>query len=282
MQIFHKIVYIPVFCLGFILNLSALVVFIRRGRWTNMHIYMMNLLVADSALIFFLPFRILDAYCPLKETILCTFLLSVHYVNMYASVYTVTAISVHRFVSVKFPFKTRANRSNKSVACIVCIFIWIAIVSVCSAFNGELQPDELQTCYERRQKPLKIEFFLILQVVGFLIPLSIIVICSIQTICVILGSNDDITEKEAKTERKRIVAVITANLVVFIVCFTPVHVAFLLKYIHSQDATSCNFADDHPYLHIFHEVSEWVATTSCCLDFFGYYFLLRRVFRVQN
>ncbi|XP_039540303.1 mu-type opioid receptor-like [Pimephales promelas] len=79
--------------------------FCRRPRadWTYMNIYITNMAIADCILLMLLPIRILSYYentwefstlwdhCN-KE--LCYVLVSVYYVNMYVSIFTVTAISV--------------------------------------------------------------------------------------------------------------------------------------------------------------------------------------------
>ncbi|KAJ8346201.1 hypothetical protein SKAU_G00303940 [Synaphobranchus kaupii] len=125
-EVFHKVAYIPVFALGLLLNSMALYMFIlKRASRTETDIYMMNLAVADFALILFLPFRIYDNFNRLNVWYFCRILICIHYLNMYASILTLTAISVHRFVLVKFPFNARAGgvplHSNKTAPPAVCL-----------------------------------------------------------------------------------------------------------------------------------------------------------------
>ncbi|CAB1452685.1 unnamed protein product [Pleuronectes platessa] len=73
--------YTPLFLLGFLINAAALRAFIaKRASWTDTHIYMFNLAIADSALVLFLPFRIFDAYSCLRKNPLvhCPHLRSLH------------------------------------------------------------------------------------------------------------------------------------------------------------------------------------------------------------
>uniref|UniRef100_A0AAV2JUW2 G-protein coupled receptors family 1 profile domain-containing protein n=1 Tax=Knipowitschia caucasica TaxID=637954 RepID=A0AAV2JUW2_KNICA len=90
--------YTIIFILGMLLQIGFFHGFFsKRGSWTDTHIYMFNLAVADSTHIFFLPFRIYDdIYECLPKTFLCTFLFNMHYLNMYASILTTAAVSVHR------------------------------------------------------------------------------------------------------------------------------------------------------------------------------------------
>ncbi|KAI3374367.1 hypothetical protein L3Q82_006195 [Scortum barcoo] len=142
--------YILLFVLGFAVNAAALRTFIgQRKAWTDTHIYMFNLVIADSALILFLPFRIYDAFISLPKTRLCTFLIYTHYINTYASILTTTAISFQRYLAVS-------------------------------------------------------------QIIHILLKV------------------DDKSE-----QRKSTIGIVTANMIVFIVCYTPIHIAFVANYLTS-------------------------------------------------
>ncbi|XP_052403700.1 G-protein coupled receptor 55 isoform X2 [Carassius gibelio] len=266
---FERVAYPPVFIVGLFFNVTALCIFCRLKRWTDTHIYMFNLLVADFLAIIFLPFRILEAFCPIKPSVLCTFLLCTQYSNMYSSIFTITAISFQRFIAVKFPFLTKALASrSKMIAISKCIFIWMIVVVICASNYGDLLPDKLQTCYDLRiTEKLVTRFFYLLEILGYLIPVLIVILCSTQTIYILIRSLKHVQGRD-KMERTNIAAIITANMFTFIVCFTPVHIGLLLQYIASDDLRD--------FVHVFLDVSEWIATTNCCLDSIGYYFLLKR------
>ncbi|XP_056598978.1 G-protein coupled receptor 55 [Triplophysa dalaica] len=264
---FERVGYTLVFSAGLVLNITVLFIFSRIKRWNDTHIYMLNLLIADFLAIIFLPFRILETFCSLDKTKLCTILLCMHFSNMYCSICTITAISVHRFLAVRFPFLGRADMAKRQkIAVSVCILIWTTITIICAIFHTDLSPDDLSTCYNRKQeKKLNLTFFLILEIVGYLVPLTIIILCSTQTIHNLVKSIKNV-EKIEGMKRKSIAAVISANMFTFIVCFTPIHIGFLLQYL-SKDKVLLWFLN----------VAEWIATTNCCLDSIGYYFLLKRV-----
>ncbi|XP_026781501.3 G-protein coupled receptor 55 [Pangasianodon hypophthalmus] len=278
LSIFQRVAYTLVFILGLILNTSALWCFTRTRQWTDIHIYMLNLLLADLLLTLFLPFRIFETYCPMSPTQFCTFLICVHYTNMYASVFTITAISIHRYIAVKFPMQNKTSGMSKGrrrkITSGTCAFIWLLVITLCITFRKNMYPEKLKTCYERKGDiRMRLEFLLVLEILGYLVPIVTITTCSIQAIWTVLKSIKDIqqhTEEETIDKRKSIMAIITANMIVFIVCFTPIHAGYLLRYIYDDN---CRF------VHIFYDVSEWLATTNCCLDSIGYYFLLKKVFR---
>ncbi|KAA0718623.1 G-protein coupled receptor 55 [Triplophysa tibetana] len=268
-NIFERVGYTIVFFAGLILNITVLFIFSRIKHWNDTHIYMLNLLIADFLAIIFLPFRILETFCRLDKTKLCTILVGIQYSNMYCSIFTISAISVQRFLAVRFPFLGRADKAKRQkIAVSVCILIWTTIAVICAMFNQDLKPDYLLTCFNRKaEKKLNLTFFLILEIVGYLVPLAIIILCSTQTIHNLVKSIKHV-EKIEGMKRKSIAAVISANMFTFILCFTPIHIGFLLQYL-SKDNT----------LFLFTDVAEWIATTNCCLDSIGYYFLLKRVSR---
>ncbi|XP_062285203.1 G-protein coupled receptor 35 [Scomber scombrus] len=261
--------YTSLFLLGFLVNAAAMYAFIaRQGPRTDTHVYMFNLVIADSALILFLPFRIYDAFFCLKICGLCTFLISLHYINMYASILTTTAISVHRYLAVRFPLQARSWRKKKQAAIFVCLVIWGFLVSISVGFRDNFESRNLWMCYERFPcSALPANFVILIMSLGYLAPLLIIVFCSSQIIFT-LFKTDEKTE-----EMKSTVAIVTANIIVFIVCYTPFHVAILVKYFHS-DCLCLHEIPDQTYL----AVSEWLAATNCCFDAISYYFLLKRFY----
>ncbi|KAK5613215.1 hypothetical protein CRENBAI_026166 [Crenichthys baileyi] len=165
--------YSLVFLLGLLINGSALWAFIaKRATWTDSHIYMLNLALADISLILFLPFRIYDAFFCLPKTFLCTFLLFIHYINMYASILTTTAISVHRYLPIRFPLQARSWRRKKEAAVSVCLLIWVFLVSIVVVFRQDNYPEKLWTCYERcKNRRLHLQFTVLLLSFGYLAPL---------------------------------------------------------------------------------------------------------------
>lgn len=267
-KILQGCAYCPVFFLGFVLNATALRAFVAKwGSWTDTHIYMFNLAIANFTLIFFLPFRIFDSFFCLPKSQLCTVLIHVHYINMYGSILTTTAISVQRYLAIIFPLQVSSWRRKKATASVVCLVMWTLLLTISTVFNKENQPGNLRTCYERcKNIRLKIEFLLTMQLLGFAIPLLIIIFCSTWIIYTLSMAKD-------KSEEKRsTMGIVMANMVVFIICYTPFHIVFLVNNLPTKPPDCCS---DYLPIHIYLLVSEWIASTNCCFDSIGYYFLLR-------
>lgn len=274
MHTLEAVGYSTLFLLGLGLNAAALYAFVtKRKSWKDTHVYMFNLNLADFAFILFLPFRVYDAIFCLPKTKLCTFLIFTHFINMYASILTSTAISVHRFLAIRFPLQAKSWRKKKATAFAVCLVFWGLLLIVCAIFKNENYPVNLWTCYERcKNKPLRGEFILIVTILGFLTPLLIIVFCSSQIISILSKVNDSSEE-----EKKSILGIVTANMVVFIVCYTPIHIAFIVNLYQKVPSDWQSLFQKLP-AHKFLLVSEWIASTNCCFDSISYYFLLTKFY----
>lgn len=261
------------FLLGFLVNAAALRAFIaQRGSWTDTHVYMFNLAIADFTLVLFIPFRVYDAFDCLPKTYFCTFLMFIHFLNMYASMMTTAAISVQRYLAIRFPIQTRSWRKKKETAFVVCLVIWGLLVTICFIFREDNAPEKLWTCYERcKNNRLNREFVFLIVFLGFLAPLLIVVFCSTQIISILKKLDDNSVQK------KSTIGIVTANMIVFIFCYTPIHIGFLVNYYVPVPP---DWQHKHIPAHLYLLVSEWIASTNCCFDSISYYFLLTRFYSV--
>ncbi|KAL4608120.1 lysophosphatidic acid receptor 6-like isoform X3 [Arapaima gigas] len=262
-NVFQKAAYIPVFTVGLFFNVLAIYIFLRgRSGWTDTHVYTFSLALANSVLLLFLPIRTYDSFHRLDCTPFCKLLISIHYLNMYVSIFTRAAISIHRCVAVNFPIYKRSRGPQKRVAFVVCVLIWVGAIGLNVAFHEDYSVEKFISCYERKWERLPAGHLELLLVVGFFIPLCVITVCTIQTI-VSLHKSGKVSKKTGMT------GIMTVNLVVFVICYSPIHVGFLLKFYIGK--CTCP-------TYLFYQVSEWMATTNCCWDPVGYYFLLKKFF----
>nr|XP_015216414.1 PREDICTED: G-protein coupled receptor 55-like isoform X2 [Lepisosteus oculatus] len=267
------IIYIPTFILGVLGNVTVLVIFVRgRRHWNDMMTYMTNISIADCFVLISLPFKIYSYYSTWTLPSLCFVFVSSYYVNMYVSIQTVTAISVVRYIAIKYPFKAQAIMSPWK-ALIVCILIWVLNCTVSSQFhlvdapeNPNKTDDDFRCFQKNTKKPLPLPFILILEIVGFLLPFSLMTFSSLQVI-------RTLSKQKQVGEKTQCIRIITTNLTIFAVCFIPFHLGFLLKYIietHAHD--SCDLLQG---IHNFVHISMCIANTNCCLDSFCYYFVTK-------
>lgn len=108
----------------------------------------------------------------------------------------------------------------------------------------------------------------IMVLLGYITPLAIIVFCSSCIIHILV-------KVEKSEERNSIIGLVTANMIVFIVCYTPIHVGFVVNYFNKVPE---NWQIESIPAHTYLLVSEWIASTNCCFDSISYYFLLKRFY----
>ncbi|XP_056615627.1 G-protein coupled receptor 35.1 [Triplophysa dalaica] len=274
--ILHKVTSIPTFILGLLGNIYVFVIFSRRPRkeWTNMMIYITNMAIADSVVLAILPFMIhfYNSKLPPEFKAICNIVLSLFYVNMYVSIFTVTAISVVRYIAVKFPLKAREILSRRS-ALVVCGLIWLVMLCFCPIYFLKDSGNDKTMCFQRVKESLSLHFILLLTVVGFLLPFLIVLFCSIKIICT-LRKRLDVGHR---SEKLQCMFIIAANLIVFVICFLPIHFGFILKYIAQSYDFSC---DAQVFAHNFVHVAMFVSIMNCGLDSFCYYFATKTTWNI--
>ncbi|KAJ8015782.1 hypothetical protein DPEC_G00029720 [Dallia pectoralis] len=218
---------------------------------SEFHVYILNLTVSDLLCVSTLPLRVLY-YVNKGQWTLGDFLCRVSsyalYVNLYCSVYFMTAMSVTRFMAIVFPVQNLHLGSERR-ARVVCVFIWIFICTVSSPFlmSGQhFDPLTNKTkCFEPPRhssgeglnKLIMLNYFSL--AVGFVIPFLVILICYVGIIrALLLRQHAAQHQKGTKSKAIRMIAVV---MVAFLVSFMPYHIqrSLHLSFL-SQKATSCS------------------------------------------
>nr|XP_033813968.1 G-protein coupled receptor 55-like [Geotrypetes seraphini] len=277
MKYFHLVIYIPTFICGLILNVLALWVFCYSLRkWTESSIYMMNLAVADLLLLLSFPFKIHFSTSDHQgPKLLCAFMESIYFVNMYGSIFIITCISLDRYVVIKHPFKARLLRSPKKAlltCCCIWMVVWLGSIPIYD-FHGT--NDQTIRCFHNiSDKSWNAPIIFSLEIFGFLIPLAIVAYCSIQIIKTLVHHRK--VEQET-TDYTECIFIITANFVSFVICFTPSHLGIFLQFLVRQHAISdCSMMQN---ISLFIQMTMCLANINCCLDAICYYFAAKE-FRV--
>lgn len=257
---------IPTFILGLVLNALALSVFCCFWKkQTKTSVYMINLALADVLLLLSLPLKLY--YSSTKAPgLLCSFIESLYFINTYGSIFIIVCITVDRYICIRHPFEGRANQSPKW-AFLICCIIWT--VTWLFSITMYVSPKEnyLKCFRNMSEKAWSIPVIVSVEVVGFLIPLVVIVFCSAQNIMILLNHK---SQAKKKVEGSGSLRVIIINLVVFMVCFTPVHLAICLQFLVKHHMiVDCSKKQT---ISLFIQVSMIFANLNCCLDAIFYYF----------
>ncbi|NXX58049.1 GPR35 protein, partial [Scopus umbretta] len=260
-------VYIPVFLLGTLLNALALWVFCcKLSKWTETRIYMVNLAVADYLLLFTLPFKTLFQFHQLKVGRWCLVLEGGYFINRLMTISVITVIAADRYLAIKYPLKAKVLRSPLKAA-FASGFLWIVIICVMSLIKKLEDREKDELCFEKSSvKPSVI--ILCVTIVGFFIPLIILSYCSIQVIAELMRKKNENCHKE-KLIRKAIY-IVSANMAVFIICFLPLFLGHLLRFIMESISSNCSAIQR---VNNFVHLASVLANTNCCLDAICYYFV---------
>ncbi|NWV73440.1 GPR55 protein, partial [Dasyornis broadbenti] len=260
---------IPTFILGLVLNTLALSMFCHFWRkQTKTSVYMINLVLADLLLLLSLPLKLHYSVTP-APGLLCSFIEVFYFVNTYCSIFIIVCITVDRYICIRHPFEGRANQSPRW-AVLICCFIW-AVAWICSSPMFLFHKKDAPRCFHNMsQATWSVPLIVSVEIFGFLIPLVVMIFCSAQTIRILLNHRSQAKEKVGESGSLR---VIVMNLVVFFVCFTPVHLGIFLQCLVKQHVIEdCGLKQT---ISLFLQVSMTVANLNCCLDAVFYYFVAK-------
>ncbi|NXL87478.1 GPR35 protein, partial [Alectura lathami] len=264
--LFQLIIYIPVLVFGVLLNTVALWAFCcKLKRWTETRVYMINLMVADCFLLFSLPFLIYFTKNKHPIDKLCIAIQMIYFTNGPMSIFIITLIAIDRYIAIKFPLKAKTLRSPlKSAA--ICGFLWIIQIGY-SYFNRpfENKKENENFCFQKHS--IQPDFSLLFSICfRYFIPLGIITFCSIQVIkC--LRKQMASSLHDTKLIQKAL-HIVTVNLCVFIVCFSPVYITLLLRLV-AEVFEACYLLSK---VRVSIQIFSCFANSNCCFDAFCYYF----------
>ncbi|XP_064158988.1 G-protein coupled receptor 55a isoform X1 [Anguilla rostrata] len=263
-------IYIPTIALGLPLNLLALwTLFFKIRRFTETTAYVTSLVINDILLIFSLPFKI---YAYNQQWGLgrgfCSFLESLIYINIYGSILFIVCISVDRYITLRFPFTISKFRSPQKAA-VLCLAIWVLIFGVSPAVY-QLH-DHGDSCFQNFSNATwnKVEIVVSLETV-FSASTIIMVFCSTNVLLILKGLRNR-NPQDKKLQNNKSVKIVISNLVTFLVCFIPYHVAVLI-YFWAKNSSSVREKIDQ--LRMFLHISSSVSSVNCLFDGICYYYIL--------
>ncbi|XP_069601470.1 proteinase-activated receptor 1-like [Ranitomeya imitator] len=271
-------VYTLVFTVALPLNLVAILMFLLKIKVkTPAVIYMLNLVTADVLFVAVLPFYIVYRFSGNNWQIgegMCRFAIAAFYCNMYCSILIMTSMSVDRYLAVVFPIHSRSWRTKKRVW-LVCVFIWL--VSIASTVPLLLTKQtlyvrslDITTCHDvlelKDQQNFYMYYFTAFSSIFFFFPLFVTMFCYIEIIRTLSKSTMDIGNS-AKRTRAILLTIIVLS--VFVICFGPTNIIFLMHYLH--------FIDGHSEsLYFSYILCACISSISSCLDPIMYYFASSR------
>uniref|UniRef100_A0A6I8NZI5 G-protein coupled receptors family 1 profile domain-containing protein n=1 Tax=Ornithorhynchus anatinus TaxID=9258 RepID=A0A6I8NZI5_ORNAN len=257
-----------VFSVGLVFNVFALWVFCyKMKKWTETRIFVINLAAADLCLIFSGPILLysMKESNQQEDNAWCRTSQSIYLINKQMSIYIVTLIAVDRYFAIKYPLKAKIFRSPLKAA-ITCGVFWILVIVsvILLLISSKLYKSNF--CFgKRRMRDIRLRVFSLLI---FFIPLLILTFCSIQVISSLIKKKK--MEAREETLIQKAVYIVSANLIIFLICFLPQHILLLVQLWDKQ-----NVFLERSNLGILLTTSYQLAYINCCLDAVGYYFVAK-------
>uniref|UniRef100_A0A8C4SWF0 G-protein coupled receptors family 1 profile domain-containing protein n=1 Tax=Erpetoichthys calabaricus TaxID=27687 RepID=A0A8C4SWF0_ERPCA len=257
-------VYIFTFFLGSVAN--GVVVWITgfRMQRTGSTILFLNLAIADFVFTSSLPFSIaLSSDWPFGST-MCKMNDFVKYLNMYASVFILTTISIDRCMLVVHPVWSRNHRSIR-MASLVALFTWVIafFFSMPYLFLRDTTTDIHNktkctlsfTGDAEEKRRVRLATYITRFTCGFLLPFGIITTCYV---IIYLRIKD---KKWSRSNRPFIIIVVT--IAAFFVCWMPYHIFNFLKTSSLPKA----------FVKVGYRISSGLAYLNSCLNPIFYFFV---------
>uniref|UniRef100_H3BA74 G-protein coupled receptors family 1 profile domain-containing protein n=1 Tax=Latimeria chalumnae TaxID=7897 RepID=H3BA74_LATCH len=259
-----------VFLGGFIINCISLWIFwFRIKHWNAGMVLQFNLALTDSIITPAAPLIIIYSMvddwtfgefpCQLK-----VFLLSTH---MYGSIYFLTLISVHRYITIVHSTK-RTIFTRKTVMKKVSIAVWICLLLQGIPFFFVLKTTKINSdtkCLSFHQTDMAVLYFVwnwIIFFTGMLIPFGVCLTCYGLLSTYISKMNTCNTKsKEAKVKSLQTIAM---SLLIFIICYVPVHVTRTMGVtIKLLFPANCALLER---VEVVYYITWMISGVNCCLD----------------
>ncbi|NP_001166391.1 B2 bradykinin receptor [Cavia porcellus] len=225
------------FVLAVLENIFVLsVFFLHKSSCTVAEIYLGNLAVADLILAFGLPFwaiTIANNFDWLFGEVLCRMVNTMIQMNMYSSICFLMLVSIDRYLALVKTMsmgRMRGVRWAKLYSLVIwgCALLLSSPMLVFRTMKDYRDEGHNVTACLIIYPSLTWQVFtnVLLNLVGFLLPLSIITFCTVQ-IMQVLRNNEMQKFKEIQTERRATVLVL-AVLLLFVVCWLPFQIGTFL------------------------------------------------------
>ncbi|XP_075708369.1 type-1 angiotensin II receptor B-like [Rhinoderma darwinii] len=231
------ILYMLIFIIGIVGNMIIVVgLTCCLHRKSVANIYIVNLAIADLFFVAMLPLWAVDLlgrYKWIFGSTMCKFCAVMSSVNMYASIFLLTCLSIDRYFGIVRPMKSLKKRTLTK-AKMVTLLIWVSafVMSMPTMYFRQMYYSyhSQQIVCGMRYPPNSLFWPIFVDsmkyVVGFVIPFIIQGICYYMIYKIILESAKN---KVKKTKSDKILKVVVSMVLAFLLCWLPLHLVNMVK-----------------------------------------------------
>ncbi|NWU97487.1 GALR2 protein, partial [Upupa epops] len=229
------IIFSLIFLLGTVGNGLVLAVLLQNGqvKYTTTNLFILNLAMADLCFIICcVPFQAtiytLDGW--LFGAFVCKAVHFLIYLTMYASSFTLAAVSVDRYLAIRYPLKSRDLRTSRNAGVAIAT-IWSLSLLFAGPYLSYYQivhyhgvPVCIPIWDNQHRKILDILTF----VFGYLLPVTVVSLTYARTIKFLWTSVDPIERiSESRKAKRKVTKMIVAVAILFCLCWLPHHLVIL-------------------------------------------------------
>ncbi|XP_015602116.1 neuropeptide SIFamide receptor [Cephus cinctus] len=238
----YCVAYVLVFVVGLIGNSFVIAVVYRSPRMrTVTNFFIMNLAVADVLVIVFcLPATLMsNIFVPwILGWFMCKTVPYIQGVSVAASVYSLVAVSLDRFLAIWWPFKCQITKRRARV---MIVAIWFAALTITSPWllYFDLVPiyadePDLKLCLEKwpRQENETMFFLIGNLMLCYVLPMILISLCYILIWIKVWRRHIPTDTKDAQMERiqqkskVKVVKMLVAVVILFVLSWLPLYIIF--------------------------------------------------------
>ncbi|XP_060725191.1 opioid receptor, delta 1b isoform X1 [Tachysurus vachellii] len=221
--------------LGNVLVMYGVIRYTKMNTATN--IYIFNLALADALATSTLPFqsaKYLMRTWPFGE-LLCKIIIAIDYYNMFTSIFTLTMMSVDRYIAVCHPVRALEFRTPVKAKIInICIWILSSAIGIPVMIIAVTRDTENGKTICRLKFPDPERYYdsaikICVFIVAFVVPVLVISVCyglmilRLKSVRLLSGS------KEKDKNLRRITRMVLVVVAAFIICWTPIHIFIIVK-----------------------------------------------------
>lgn len=228
--------YAFIFIFGFIGNSLVISVLCLQGDMkTVASIYILNLAIADLLFLLTLPFWATYYAFGLNwmfGAVMCKISSSLLTLNIFASIFFISCMSVDRYLAIVYPF--RSQRRTLTQAMYVAFIIWVlAIMSTLPTFYFRntyyIKDLDVHACIMEfpmeEYSSWRAGMALLKITLGFCFPITVILTCYFMIGLHLKKTKGSILNKKT---RDRVLRIVTAIVICFLICWLPFHVLTFL------------------------------------------------------
>ncbi|XP_031699968.1 galanin receptor type 2 [Anarrhichthys ocellatus] len=255
-----------IFLVGTARNSLVLAVLFRNGQMNTKttNLFILNLGIADlSFIVFCVPLQAtiytLDEW--VFGPVVCKVVHFIIFLTMYASIFTLTAVSLDRYLAICCPLRSRETRTVKNA--LTCIVLVWALALVFSwpylSYYSQMDLSGTVVCIPSWETKPRIIMDMCTFIFGYVVPVLVLGLTYARTVRYLWTSVDPVKDmSESRRSKWRVTKMIVMVAALFCLCWLPRHLVVLCMWFG-------RFPLNHA-TYVLRILSHMVAYTNSCLN----------------